>query len=311
MNLNRQLILITFLMKAVSLFHNPDAGSSPNSSKHLVKRIKEGGFNCNLSSTDPKDVMKLIPKSTDYLVVAGGDGTIRKVTSQLLKRRVLDQRFPVAILPLGTANNIAGSLGIEADLIKAIRSWKRGKTRMIDAVRVSRMKKSSFFMEGAGIGIIPCLMKTMKAKDEKHATPETSIAAALRLLLKVAGSYQPQLSTIEIDGKKHTGKFLLAEVLNMPSIGPNLLLAPQADPSDGWLDVVLIREHQRKQFQEFIMKRIANGKDTPFPGKVIRAKKVVMKLEDDYFHVDDKYKRIRKERRIRFEICQGSVEFLV
>jgi YegS/Rv2252/BmrU family lipid kinase len=298
-------------MKAVSLFHNPDAGSSPNSSKHLVKRIKAGGFSCDLSSTDPKDVKKLIPNSTDFLAVAGGDGTVRKVTEELLKRKIIDRRFPVGILPLGTANNIARALGIETDLVKAIRTWKRGRTRMIDAVRISRLKKTSFFLEGAGFGIIPCLMKTMKSKDEKHATPETSIAAALRALLKVAETYQPRSNTVVVDGKKYKGRFLLAEVMNIPSIGPNLALAPDADPSDGWLDVVLVREGERKQLKEFIMNRIANGKDTAFPGKVIRAKTVEMTIADDFFHADDKYKRVKKERKIKMEICPGSLGFLV
>lgn len=298
-------------MKAVSLFHNPDAGSSPNSSKHLVKHIKAAGFRCDVSSSDPEDVKKLIPKTTDYLAVAGGDGTVRKVTSQLLKRRVIDRRFPVGIIPLGTANNIARSLGIDGDLARAIRVWRRGRTRVVDAVRVSRLKKTSFFLEGAGFGVIPCLMKAMEASDEKHATPETSIAAALRLLLKVTGSYQPQESTVVIDGKKYHGKFLMAEVLNIPSIGPNLRLAPDADPSDGLLDIVLVRESQRKQLQQYVMERIANGKDTPFPGRVIRGKLVEMRIAGEYFHADDKFRRIKKARKVTLEICPGAITFLV
>lgn len=298
-------------MKAISLFHNPDAGSSPNSTKHLVKHIKAAGFSCDLSSSDPEDVKKLLPNTTDYLAVAGGDGTIRKVMSRLLRRRIIDRRFPIGLLPLGTANNIAFSLGIEADLSKAIKSWRRGRTRMVDTVRIGGLKKMTFFLEGAGFGVIPCLMKTMKEAPEEHATPEASIAAALRLLLKIAGSYQPQMSTIVIDGRKHTGKFLLAEVLNIPSIGPNLLLAPDADPSDGLLDVVLVRESQRKMLQDFIMNRIAGGKNIPFPGTSIRAKEIIINIGGEFFHADDKIRRVKKEKQIKLEVSPGSVAFLV
>ena len=93
---------------------------------------------------DPrKGFQKLIGPQARVLV-AGGDGTIGFVV-----RTLADTRHPVGILPLGTFNNFAHSLGVPEDLDGAIRTVKEGRPRAITLGRVN----GKVFLEVCAIGL--------------------------------------------------------------------------------------------------------------------------------------------------------------
>jgi diacylglycerol kinase (ATP) len=165
--------------------------------------------------------------------VAGGDGTIRKAALTLLDRKFSDKKLPIAILPLGTANNISKSLGITGEVEDIIATWKTSEVKKYDIGRIEGMDKTHFLVEGFGYGIFPRLMKVMKkVEKERKDTPEKALQTALEELLHLILSTEARHYHILIDGNDHSGKFLLAEVMNSRSIGPNLLLSPNADPGD-------------------------------------------------------------------------------
>ncbi len=62
-------------------------------------------------------------EKVDFIVAAGGDGTIRKITKELLDRKLSEKTWPIALLPLGTANNIAQTLEINGTSEDIIHSW--------------------------------------------------------------------------------------------------------------------------------------------------------------------------------------------
>src|ERR1044071_1708506 len=92
-------------MKVAKLLHNPKADDREHTKEELVTMIEEQGYKCLYASTKDKGWKEIEPE-VDFLVLAGGDGTIRKVASELLGRKVIDRTYPIAVLPMGTANNI-------------------------------------------------------------------------------------------------------------------------------------------------------------------------------------------------------------
>ena len=98
-------------MKIINLLHNPTAGSEDHDREELISLMEKNGFECQYSST--KENWKDIDEKADFIVAAGGDGTIRKITKELLDRKLSEKTWPIALLPLGTANNIAQTLNIE------------------------------------------------------------------------------------------------------------------------------------------------------------------------------------------------------
>lgn len=298
-------------MPTVQLLHNPGAGDEEHSKKKLVKAIESRGYACRYSSTKEKGWEKL-EDDVDFIVLAGGDGTVRKVTRKLLERTLLQKRFSIGLLPLGTANNVATTLGLQKqNTDELIESWQTAEKKNFDIGIVKGLADPAFFLEGYGYGLFPFLMQEMKTLEEKEGeTPDEKIKRALRVLHGLVQSYEAKECRMEIDGTDYTDKFLLVEVMNTCSLGPNLHLAPNADPGDGYLNVVVITENQRADFSQYVLDRV-HGHSVPFSYQTHKAQKVSLQWEGKMAHADDELIKIRKSTQVEVEIRAGVLEFLV
>lgn len=297
-------------MKYVKLLHNPTAGEEDHTKNELIPLIEQAGWECRYSSTKEKGWDKIEP-DTDFVVVAGGDGTIRKTALTLLERKFSDKKLPIAILPLGTANNISKSLGIAGTVPETIASWKTGAIKKYDIGRIEGLEETHFLVEGFGYGIFPRLMKTMKKVDkEKKNTPETAMQTALEELHHIVLSSEARHYHIEVDGHDHSGRFLLVEIMNSRSIGPNLELAPHADPGDGSFDMILVSEEERKSLAAWV-KQQSNGEDAAFDFHSIPGSKVEIHTEDTLLHADDELISLKEPANVTIELQAGVLEFLV
>src|SRR5215203_3824216 len=77
-------------MKLAQLLHNPGAGDEEHGKKDLISLIKENGFDCRYSSTK-KNILKNLDPEIDFLIVAGGDGTLRSVAKELVERKIIEK----------------------------------------------------------------------------------------------------------------------------------------------------------------------------------------------------------------------------
>src|SRR5687767_6504777 len=118
-------------MKVAKLLHNPKAGEGEYTHKKLARLVNRAGYDCSYSSTKKEGWDKIKASETDMIVIAGGDGTVRKVA-----KVVLDKKIPLALLPLGTANNIGKTLGITGKLEEVIQSWENAILKPFDVGRI-------------------------------------------------------------------------------------------------------------------------------------------------------------------------------
>lgn len=297
-------------MKYAKLLHNPGAGDEEHSKEELIGLIEDSGFHCRYSSTKKKD-WKPIEDDTDLVVIAGGDGTVRKVAEELLDRKVLDHSLPLGLLPLGTANNIAKTLGVTGDPEDIIPAWKQGKLKKFDVGLVSGVPDAAFFLESFGYGIFPYLMQEMKKRGkEEIETPEEKMQAALKLLHEIIQSYEPHYCELEVDGTDHSGKFFLAEIMNTRSIGPNLDLSPMADPGDGELEVVLVPEKHKDKLLNYVLCKMKGLEETNV-FHILKGKEIKISWEGTHVHVDDEVVKIDAGAKVKIKVREGLLEFLV
>lgn len=298
-------------MKLAKLLHNPGAGTEEHDQEELVNLIEEAGFRCRYSSTK-KDDWKDIEADVDFLVVAGGDGTVRKITKELVDRKLLDKTWPIGLLPLGTANNIAKSLELEGETEELIKSWHHWKIKKYDVGRISHMDDVHFFLESFGYGIFPYLMGEMKkfGSEVEDLAPEEKLQKALEVLHEICLSYEPHHCQLKIDDQDYSGTYLLVEVMNTRSIGPNLFLAPESQPDDGHFDVVLVPEKDQDQFAAYVSHKIKGIEDQGH-FMVVKAKEIIISWEGTHVHVDDEVLKIRKDKEVVIEIREGLLPFLV
>jgi diacylglycerol kinase family enzyme len=221
------------------------------------------------------------------VVVAGGDGTVAKVARQLAGSGI-----PIALLPLGTANNIGTSLGATPTRSDEPLSerWRSAHAITVDVGAVAGPWGECAFLESVGCGLFADLLaRELRAKKSGKSAPtrEDAVQQARRKLADALRHTGPRGWRVEWDGSDRSGEYLLVEVMNISRIGPSLALAPDADPGDGELDVVFMREEDRASFDAFFRKPVSAELRPPrLPSQ--RAREVVLGAGSDPVHIDDR-----------------------
>lgn len=186
------------------------------------------------STSSQQDLDSILAETTEGLViVAGGDGTLRAVAT-----RLIDKDVPIALIPLGTANNISKNLGIYRDPLEILAGLKAPIEYKYDVGYVRGPWGADYFLEGAGFGIFADILATYDPNQGKSVL--RSIEAAFKNMVEDK-HYYPLIS---IDGNSFVDSHLLVEVLNTNAVGPRLKFAPEADPGDGFFDVVQVKENK-------------------------------------------------------------------
>ncbi|MFL5519064.1 MAG: diacylglycerol/lipid kinase family protein [Gemmatimonadales bacterium] len=273
----------------VTVVHNPGSGTRGPDRDRLVRLLGDEGFAVTYRSTKEKGWEHVLDDPGDLVLVAGGDGTVGHVAERLVGRGI-----PLALLSLGTANNIAKSLGLTISPEDSIAGLRRAPARPFDAGTVSGPWGTRHFLEGVGLGLFA---RTMCLVDERAAAGriepaegEAALTRDLRYLARVLEQLQPQSWQIEADGEDRSGEYLICEVMNIRSVGPNLTLAPEADSSDGRLDLVLARPGDRHQLQAYLAARIA-GREASLDLEVERVQRVRIVAGGQEVQVDDETER--------------------
>lgn len=175
--------------------------------------------------------------------------------------QIIETGIPLAIVPLGTANNLARSLGFAGSAHEVLQSLHCGNSRPFDVGMARSGSQTEYFLEAAGGGLFADYFPAAKANETKGASPKEEVKAHLTLLRELALDYPPRPWKMSIDGKDISGRYILWGAMNIPSAGPALHLAPKAKTDDGRLEFVAVREHERKVFVKHVDAHLAGRKE--------------------------------------------------
>jgi diacylglycerol kinase family enzyme len=266
----------------VTLVHNPTAGDEQHSGEVLLEELAAAGYEARLV-TDKKKLEKALEDPGELVVVAAGDGGVRRVALALAGRAL-----PMAILPIGTANNIAKSLGIFGAVRELVAGWRRAERRRLRIGTVAAGGGVMRFVESAGVGVFAELVTRGGEEAHENAAGLTgnAIDRALALLQRLVSEQAPGYRRLALDGTDLSGEYLLVEAMNIPFAGPNVQLAPKADLGDGQLDLVTVSERERELVEEYVRARLA-GEAAPLELPVRRGERVQLRAAPDELHVDD------------------------
>jgi diacylglycerol kinase family enzyme len=215
--------------------------------------------------------------------------------------------IPLAILPLGTANNLARSLGFTESVEEILQSLHCGKGQPFDVGVARRSSRSEYFLEAAGGGLFADYFPAAAANEKKDASPEEELTAHLSLLRKMSLDYPARHWKISVDGKNISGRYILWGAMNIRSAGPALHLAPKAKTDDGRLDFVAVREHERKVFIKHVDSHLAGRKHrVPLTARKFRELKIT--LPSGATHLDGEPGPSKKENNGK---ARGKVEITV
>ncbi|HXF64255.1 MAG TPA: diacylglycerol kinase family protein [Caldilineaceae bacterium] len=221
------------------------------------------------------DLDGLLDQVNGLVVAAGGDGTVRAVASRLRTRKL-----PLAIVPMGTANNIAYTLGIQDLKPRDLAGLAVPERRAFDLGLVWAPWGEDIFLEGAGFGFFADVLSTYDPAQGK------SILRSLSTVIDTARRWQSYPCRLVLDEDEVMGDFVLVEMLNTRAIGPRLHLAPEADPYDGLLDVALVRNEAQESLLRYLVRGVAGGLDQLPNVEYRRARRLEIAWSGFPLHVD-------------------------
>ncbi|MGA0595114.1 lipid kinase [Enterovirga sp. CN4-39] len=160
----------------------------------------------------------------DLVIVGGGDGTLNCAAPGLV-----ETGLPLGVLPLGTANDLARTLGIGPDPVSAARTIVEGRLRAIDLGEVN----GRLFFNVASIGFSAELARELTREAKKRWGTLGYALAGARLLART----RPFTAFIEHDGETLKVKTVQIAVGNGRHYGGGLTMDPDAQPDDGCFHV--------------------------------------------------------------------------
>jgi diacylglycerol kinase (ATP) len=168
------------------------------------------------------------------VLAAGGDGTVASVA-----RGLVGSQTVLGIIPLGTYNNVATSLGIPVDAAQACALIAAAPVRAIDVgeVRARGMRRPRVFLEAGAVGVAaPLAVAGQGFEKGRWDAVTTHLPHVVNMAPTVLG--------VRLDGQRsvHRAQSMLAIVANTPRAGAGLLMAPQAKVDDGLLEIRVYEE---------------------------------------------------------------------
>jgi diacylglycerol kinase (ATP) len=261
-----------------AVFVNPAAGRGGAGRKvaemrNAFARLK---YVAKIVQTDSADefrnqVRRALREGCATLIAMGGDGTL-----QLLVNEVLGQDLQVGVIPAGCGNDFAAALGITKNVEKAVAIIAGGKTRRVDLVCVRNSSGlNAAYLGGGGMGIDAEALRYANGRFAKWPGRLRYLASAIAALRGFRG-VQVEAAFPESDVPNVAKLVLLAAVLNAPTLGGGLRLAPDARMDDGMLEVVMIEMLRKREVLALIPRLLITGELRS--GRTVRMRSAKIKL---------------------------------
>ena len=266
----------------LTLLHNPNAGEEDHSRDHLEALLERSGHDVTYHSFEDDDWHEALDGRGDLIVVAGGDGSVRKLFTAIGPSRTV-----AAVLPLGSANNIARTLGLDLERTAALLAREGGEPRSFDVWDVTSTWGASRCVEAVGGGLFAQIL-AKAAETSSEPSGQENVDFGLELLAEKLAAAEARPWTVELDGVRTEEDLIGLEAMNIREIGAHLSFAPEADPGDGRLDVVFVRPEDRDALFDYVQARLRD-EQAEFPSlPTRRAGHVVLEPPGDVrLHVDD------------------------
>jgi len=264
------------------LIHNPGAGrQGAKDANKLCGFLAEHGHDVRYRSAKEDGWKKALKKKADLVVVAAGDGTVAKVA-----RRMVGRGVPMSVLPSGTANNIARTLGlVDRPFEEIVRGWENPRRVKLDVGVVNGPWGERYFIEGIGAGIFASILTSPESvKLKKSKTP---VEGGMERLKRETARAEPIEINATLDGEDISGAYLLMEAINLRYVGPNLHLAHDSQPGDGQFDIVLATEAERDRLR-YYLEHWKDNRERLAMLPTRRGKRLQIEWTGFPLHIDDK-----------------------
>ncbi|WP_426350718.1 YegS/Rv2252/BmrU family lipid kinase [Alloiococcus sp. CFN-8] len=239
-------------MKKAKLIYNPKSGKEEASSSLdvILSLYEEKGFQLTpLRLQEGLDLKEELKDINEYhhIAIMGGDGTLNSIVNELKKNKV---DIPIAIIPAGTANDMARHLNISEDIEECVTKILSTTPKKMDIGKAN----DSYFMNMASTGMFS---NPFEATEDDKKTKLGKLAYMVTGITQI-NKIQPFEFNIKSKEYNYQGSSLGVILLNGSSIA-NVDLAPEASEEDGLLDVLVFSKDILENKLKVALKLIMEG----------------------------------------------------
>ena len=233
---------------------NPAAGNGAAGQRwaELSRQAAAAGLRGDaLFSESPGHLSELaqqaVSSGAERLVVVGGDGTVNEAVNGVLSAG--STPVEVAVVPLGTGDDFARSLGIPTRAEEAFRVAATGAVRTIDAGRARYQDWDGslgerYFVNFAGAGISGAIARRGAATSRRMGAKPAYLWATVAVFMR----WKSVLMRVELDESTRSAVLYEVLVANGPYTAGGMKVAPDAVPDDGQFDTILIGDFTKPEF---------------------------------------------------------------
>lgn len=219
------------------LLINTNAGGGDIDVDEIAERLSTLGPVVSPVCTDAETLRHAIVEHAAVVrrvLICGGDGTLNSALPALLPTGL-----PLGVLPCGTANDFARSLGV-TDLDTGIESAIAGHCQAVDIGVVN----GNYFLNAAGIGLGPAISKNLG----KSAKRRFGVLGYLLQALRQFRGHRGMRLVLNCDGKRVALRSMQVTIANGVHYGGGMTISDDARLDDGRLDVLCIRPQSLLRF---------------------------------------------------------------
>lgn len=195
------------------------------------------------------------------VILMGGDGTLHKVLPEIMERDL-----SVGLIPSGTGNDLARSLGIPLEGAGAAKIALEGRCRDLDVGLINDRP----FHDIGSFGIDAEIAARTRTRKKGGS-------AYLLTALRAVWSFDPYQVKVQWDGGEFEGMVTFVAVANADRYGTGLVIAPEASLQDELLDLVILKAVPKVTLLR-LLARLARQKPVEHPA-VMRAKTARVRLD--------------------------------
>ncbi len=226
----------------VKLIYNPTSGRSdaePTLLQNIIRGLQTLHFTPEVYLTQPGDDLKSIildalHRKIHLFIVCGGDGTIEAVASHLIGKRA-----NLGIIPAGTQNNVALSLGILNETTKALELLRNGRRSKIDIGIAKSEHSEVYFLEVCSAGLYSALFQSADNLQKGNLSSIGELLTTLTAFpLAKIDMLLENKQQVNLEGH-------VALIANLPYFGLNYRVTPDGSFDNGLLDVMVFSKFSK------------------------------------------------------------------
>lgn len=261
--------------------------------KLLKSKVKNPLILISKSIEDSQNFIKKHWETVEIFVAIGGDGTISTIAKELINSDKI-----LAAFPAGSGNGFARELKFEKNIDQLLNKIKIKKSIQVDTFTIN----DKLSINVSGVGFDGTVVKDFEKTNR-------GLWNYAKVSMQNYFSFIPVEVEFESQYKSFNGKYLMINIANTKQFGNNAFIAPQADHTDGILEIALVKKFPFYYFAKFGYQLFTKGLIPNKFLKYISTSDISFEINTENWHLDGEYNQISSP--ISVKILPKSLRVLV